>query len=193
MGSPLDYSLTFAGAGSRMLPAAGRFCRVLAADASGVHISPSATGSGLLRFEGQDIDAGTTIKEWLVSVTVACTVRVCISDTRQADNATTVNATLSATISPGGTLGNGGDTVCANAAATQLAAGNANGLSVTVKSPLSSTYANGTVRIGTTAVGAASGIELNPGDVFTADTTAPIFAYNGSGAPVTLQVLTLAK
>lgn len=193
MGTPVDRSITFTGAGQQGVQLAGRFIRVLAADASGVTLTPHP-GSPLLRYAGQDIDAGPGgFQSFDVAVTVASTVQLCVSDTRQADNSTAVTATVSATVSPGGTLSNGGDTACANAAATQLAAGNANGLSVMVKSSATNTYGLGTVRIGTTGVTAASGIELNPGESLTFDTTAPIFAYNNSGASVTLQVLPLAK
>lgn len=193
MGTPVDRKITFAGAGQQTVQLAGRFIRVLSADASGVTLTPHP-GSPLLRYAGQDVDAGPGGFQFFdVAVTVASTVQLCVSDTRQADNSTTVTATVSATVSPGGTLSNGGDTACANATATQLAAGNANGLSVMVKSSATNTYGLGTVRVGTTGVTASSGIELNPGESLTFDTTAPIFAYNNSGASVTLQVLPLAK
>lgn len=193
MGTPRDYSLTFTAAGQRTLPASGRFCRVLAADASGATIAAGATGSGLLRYTGQDVDAGAAVNEWQISVTVACTVRVCISDTRQADNTASINATVSATVSPGGTMTQPGDVACANGAATQVIAGNADRLAVTVKAPESATWTAGTVRIGTTSVGAASGLELNPGDAYTAAFTGPLYVYNNSGASIDVQVLELGK
>ncbi len=193
MGTPVDRKITFAGAGQQTVQLAGRFIRVLDADASGVTLTPHP-GSPLLRFAGQDIDAGPGGFQFFdVAVTVASTVSLCVSDTRQADNSTTVTATVSATVSPGGTLSNGGDTACPNSAATQLAAGNANGLSVMVRSSALNTYGLGTVRVGTTGVTASSGIEINPGESLTFDTTAPIVAYNNSGASITLQVLPLAK
>lgn len=188
MGTPVDRSITFAGPGQQPVQLAGRFIRVLGADASGVTLTPHP-GSPLLRYAGQDVDAGPGgFQAFDVAVTVASTVQLCVSDTRQADNSTTVTATVSATVSPGGTLSNGGDTACATAVATQLAAGNVNGLSVMVKSSATNDYPLGTVRVGTTGVGAASGIEINPGESLTFDTTAPIFAYNNSNAPIATTV-----
>ena len=193
MATPRDITEVFAGAGQRPILAGGRFVRVLAADASGVTIIPD-TGQPLLRFAGQDIDVGPGgFRRLQISVTVASTVKLVISDTRQADNQTSINATVSATVSPGGTFPTGGDVACPNAASTQLIAGNANELTVMVRSSAANTYAAGTVRVGGTGVGAASGIELNPGEVITISTTAPIAAYNGSGAAVTLQVLPVQK
>lgn len=193
MGTPVDRTEVFTGAGSRSIQLSGRFVRVLAADASGVTISPHP-GSPVVRYAGQDVDVGPAGFQSLdISVTVACTVKVCVSDTRQADSNTNVTATVSATITPAGTVSNGGDVNCANAAATQLSAGNANGLTVIIRSSVANTYAVGTVRIGTTAVTAVSGVELNPGESIQLDTTAPLFAFNNSGAAVTLQVLPLAK
>ncbi|MDE2467164.1 MAG: hypothetical protein KGL35_00030, partial [Bradyrhizobium sp.] len=151
-------------------------------------------GSPLLRFVGQDVDAGAGgFKEFDIAVTVASTVKVCVSDQRQADNATSVNATVSATISAAGTVAQPGDVPCANGVATQIAAGNANGLSVIVRSSAGNSYSPGQVRIGTTAVTAASGIEINPGETQTWAVTAPIFCFNNTGAGISLQVEPLAK
>lgn len=193
MGTPVDRSEVFTGAGTRTIALQGRFIRVLACDASGVTITPKP-GSPLLRNQGQDVDAGPQgFKSFDIAVTVASTVKVCVSDTRQADSNTNVTANVNATVSPAGTVTQPGDVACANAAATQLVAGNANGLSVMVRSSAANTYAIGSVRIGTTGVTAASGVELNPGETITLDVDAPVVAYNNSGAAVTLQVLPLAK
>lgn len=192
MGTPVDRTEVFTGAGSRSIQLSGRFVRVLAADVSGVTITPHP-GSPLLRYVGQDVDAGSTFQSLDIAVTVACTVTICVSDQRQASNTTAVNATVSATISPAGTVTQPGDVACANAAATLLVAGNANGLAVLIRSSAANAYGLGTVRIGTAGVTAAQGVELNPGETMTLDVTAPIYAYNNSGAAVTLQVLPLAK
>lgn len=193
MGTPVDRSITFNGPGTQTVQLEGRFVRVLAADASGVTIKPSP-GSPLLRYAGQDVDAGPQgFNSFDVTVTVASTVKLCVSDTRQADNQTNVNATVSATIAAGGVLSNGGDVVCPTGQATQIWAGSAAQLTVAIRSSDTNTYAEGTVRIGTTAVAANSGLELNPGDMLSLDTTAPVFAYNSSGASVTLQVLGIAS
>lgn len=193
MGTPIDRSITFAAAGTQGVQLEGRFVRVLAADPTGVTIKPSP-GSPLLRYVGQDIDAGPGgFKSLDVTVTVASTVRLCVSDTRQADDSVEVSATVSATVSPGSTLGIGGDTACANAIATLLVAGNANGLGAIICGPAAGVWAAGTVRVGGAGVTAASGIEIAPGEKITIATTAPIYAYNNSGAAITLEVLPLTK
>lgn len=193
MAQPIDRSITFAGAGTQTVQVPGRFVRVLACDASGVTITPRP-GSPLLRYAGQDVDAGvggfTAVD---LTVTVASTVKVCVSDTRQADSNTNVTANVSATVTPGGTMNQPGDIACANAVATQVIAGNANRLTVTVRAPSSGAWTSGTVRIGTTAVGAASGLEFDPGDSYSADFTGPVFIYNNSGAAISIQVLEVAK
>lgn len=193
MGTPVDREEVFTGAGSRTISLEGRFIRVLECDASGVTITPKP-GSPLLRNVGQDIDAGTPgFKSFQIAVTVACTVKVCVSDTRQSDTNTNVTANVTATISPGGTFPAGGDVACPNAAETELIAGAATGLTVIVRSSAANAYAVGTVRVGGTGVTAAKGIELNPGESISLDTTAPVHAYNASGAGVTLQVLPVQK
>ncbi len=193
MSQPVDRTIVFAGAGSLTVGLIGRYVRVYEADATGVSIALDS-GGPLLRFPGQEIDAGPGgFKRLQVSVTVASTVRIGVSETPQGDTNTQVSATVSATLSPGGTLPAGGDVACVNAAATLILAGNANGLVALVRSSDTNTYAEGTVRVGGLGVTAAAGIELNPGDVMAIDTTAAIYAYNNSGAAVTLQVLPLAK
>lgn len=193
IGTPVDRSITFSAAGSQRVALSGRFIRILSADVSGVTITPEGA-SPLLRYGGQEIDVGPQgFRSFQVAVTVPCTVILTVSETHQSDNQTNVNATVSATIDPGGTLPTGGDTVCATGAATLLAAGNANNLAVMVRSSELNNYAAGTVRVGGTGVTAASGIEINPGEVMTLSTTAPVYAYNNSGAAVTLQVLPIQK
>lgn len=192
MATPVDRSETFTGAGSRSIQLSGRFIRVLAADVSGVTITPHP-GSPLLRFTGQDVDAGATFQWFDIAVTVACTVKICVSGERQSDTNTNINANVSAVIGPGGTVAQPGDVACANAVATQIIAGDANALTVLVRSSNANNYPDGTVRIGTTGVTAASGIELNVGDTIPVDTTVPVVAFNNSGAAVTLQLLKVGK
>lgn len=193
MGTPIDRTETFTGAGARTVALQGRFIRVLEADVSGVTITPQG-GKGMLRYAGQDIDVGPQgFKSFQIAVTVASAVTLCVSETRQADNAANVNATVSATIAAAGTVSQPGDVACPNGVATQIAAGNANGLSVIVRSSAGNSYSPGQVRIGTTAVTASSGIEINPGETQTWGTTAPIFCFNNTGASINLQVEPLAK
>lgn len=180
MGAPIDRTETFSGAGSRNVELAGRFIRVLAADASGVTITPRG-GKAMLRYAGQDIDLGPQgFQAFSIAVTVASTVRICVSDTRQADSNTNVSATVSATVTPAGTVTQPGDVICPAGAATQLIAGNANGLSVLIRSSATNNYADGLVRVGTTGVTASQGVELNVGESWPLATTAPLAAYNNS-------------
>ncbi len=185
-----DYSLTFGAPGVQTLRAQGRFVRVYAADATGVTIKPR-NGSPLLRFTGQDVDVGVLKYDWLdISVTVASTVRLGISDDRQFDNQTNINSIVSATITPGKTLNAGGDVVCGNAATTQLIPADATRLAaILCVSANAPAYVAGTVRIGGAAVAAGAGVEINPGEKLVLDSQAIISCYNNSGAAVTVQVL----
>ena len=184
-----DYTPNFAGAGQQRIVVAGRYVRVLAADASGVTIKPN-NGPPLLRFAGQQIDTGPAGFQFLdVSTTVASTPKLSIATDPQYDSNTAVTATVSASLTPSKTLQTGGDVACANLASTQLIAGDATRLSVIVNAPATGTWATGTVRVGGAGVGAASGIEINPGDTIEIATQAIVAAYNGSGASITLQVL----
>ena len=188
-----DYSPTFAGAGEQRLIVAGRYVRVLSADASGVTIKPN-NGPPLLRFAGQQIDTGPHGFQFLdISVSIASTPKLAIAPDPQYDNSVQISETVSALITPGTTLNAGGDVACANLATTQLIPADATRLSAIIAAPVAGVWATGTVRIGGAAVGAASGIEINPGDRISIDTEAEIAAYNGSGAPITLQVLPLNK
>ena len=193
MGTPVDRTETFAAAGSRTVALPGRFIRVLSAPTQGVTIT-TRPGVALTRYAGQGIDVGPGgFKSFDIALPVAGAVTFTVSDTEQADNQTAVNATVSATISPAATLAQPGDVSCAAGAITELYAGGAATLTVLVRSSDTNTYAEGTVRIGTAGVGAASGIELNPGDSIALDTTAAVYAWNAGGVAIDLQVLVLGS
>jgi len=98
--------------------------------------------------------------------------------------ASVTGLTLNTQIAPGNTVDDGGDVEVAAETAEELLAADATRLYALIKNPSSNTI---TVRIGTVAVAAASGIPLEPGETLPVPTTAALYAYNPDpGDPVTI-------
>lgn len=91
--------------------------------------------------------------------------------------------TVNTTVTPGNTLGAGGDVSVPDSAATQLLPANTDRLYALIKVPSS---AAGPVRLGPAGVGAASGYLAEPGEGVPIATTAAIYAYHENGVAVTL-------
>lgn len=100
-----------------------------------------------------------------------------------ADARASLNAVVNATIASGASLFDGGDVAVPSGAATLLLAADATRSYANIMNPSTNTA---TVRIGTATVGAANGTPLEPGSTLPVSTTAAIYAFQASGAPVTL-------
>jgi hypothetical protein len=100
-----------------------------------------------------------------------------------ADARATANVTVNTTVAPGASLNNGGDVACVSGVATVLLAADATRLYALVAN---SSANAATVRLGTAAVGAATGIPIEPGQTLPIATTAAIYGFQASGGPVTL-------
>ena len=190
MGTPRDFPITFPGAETRNLPAVGRFVRVLDAPAGPVFISFEGNEE-LERTEGQDIDYGKEFKRIRVRSAVAQTVRLCISDQRQDDGATTVNANVNATVAAGSTIVTVPDVVIGAGASAVIWPGGAPNLTVTITN-LSTNVA--TIRIAEAgAPGPARGQPLEPGQSIGVSATAVIHGYNTGAAPQAVAVFAVQQ
>jgi len=107
-----------------------------------------------------------------------------------ADARATANVNVSATVEPGNTGDNGGDVSCADAAATQLLAADTDRLYAYITNRSTNTA---TLRIGTSAVAAATGIPIEPGQTVTYPSTSAIYARNDSGGAVTLSAAAITR
>jgi len=96
-----------------------------------------------------------------------------------ADARAAANVNVTTNIAPGNTIDDGGDVECTHAAATQLLVADPDRLYALIANPSSNTL---TMRIGTSAVAAASGTPLEPGTILPYPTTAAIYAYNADAA-----------
>lgn len=191
MGQPRDYSLTFAGAGEREFQAAGRYLRILATPAAPVFVALDS-GSELERSAGQSVPVPEGFSRVRVRSTVAQTVVVSVSEVDQDDKRSSVALSVSATVTPGDVVDNGGDvSVPATGAATAVA-GDPDTLAVTVTS-LDTNDQSAPLRVGTTGVGAASGTPIWPGDSITLATTATVRVYNPHGTTQTVAVSRVTK
>lgn len=177
MGAPRDFSLTFAGAGERLIRAAGRHVRVQSCDTTGVYIRVE-NGSELFRNAGDGINVSGGFTYISIRVTVACTVYLILSDDRQDQDSQTVTVNVNATVAASSTMANPGDVSIAATTSAQVAAASASQLAVTIQAAVANTA---TLRVGAAGVGAASGLELAPGDVVTFATKAAVHAYNPAG------------
>ena len=100
------------------------------------------------------------------------------------DNLVTLASTVGVTKS--GNISTIGDVTTVAAVSTQFLAGSATRRSAIVKADSGNA---GPVRIGDSNVGAARGINLQPGESISIDTTAALYYYDGAGGNK-LQVLT---
>lgn len=188
MSGPRDFSLTFGGAGTREIRAAGKYLRVLATPSADVFIRIGG-GSELQRGAGQGIYEPGGFDRFEVRSTVAQTVLVTLSDVPQDDSRSNVALSVSATVAPGADVGNGGDVAVPATSSAQVLAANLTRLAAIITNPTANTVA---VRVGKAGVGAASGIPLDPGDSVTLATTSAIHVYNphsGAQAVSALEVI----
>ena len=106
------------------------------------------------------------------------------------DGRSTATVNVTANVSPGNTLKNGGDVACGATATTQLLAADTDRLYAIIKNPSTNSV---TVRIGTNTVGAANGIPLEPGETLPLATTAAVYAYNPDAGAVTISAASVAQ
>ncbi len=185
MSTPRDYALTFSGAGTQEVGAVGRFLRVLSAPSSGAFFSING-GTELFRQQGQSINLDSEFDRVRVRSTVAQTVRFTVSDIPQDDNSQELVATVTATIAAGDTLTSTADQSVVAASASQVIAGRADRLTVTIKN-LASNAAP--IRVGDASVTATRGHELAPGESVTLSTTSAVFVYNTHAAAQSVSIL----
>jgi hypothetical protein len=107
-----------------------------------------------------------------------------------ADARATANVNVDATIEPGNTGDDGGDVACGAGAATQLLAADVDRRYSIIMNPSSNSV---TVRIGTSAVAAATGIPLEPGTTLPYASTSAIYAWNPSGGAVTISAAAVKR
>lgn len=107
-----------------------------------------------------------------------------------ADGRATANVNVTTNIAPGNTFRLGGDIACADVSTTLLLAADPDRLYAVITNESSNTA---TVRIGPATVDADTGIPLEPGQSLPIGTTAAIYAWNGSGAPVTISAASVAE
>lgn len=99
------------------------------------------------------------------------------------DSRANVTATLSVNIAAGNQIDNGADVATASGAATLLLPVDLTRLHAIICNPSTNTA---TVRIGSATVGAGSGIPLEPGESLEYEITGAIYAFQNSGASVTI-------
>lgn len=92
-----------------------------------------------------------------------------------ADARAAANVNVTSNVEPGNTVKDGGDVSVTAVTAVELLAADADRLYALIKNVSSNTI---TVRIGTSAVAAATGVPLEPGETLPYATTAAIYAYN---------------
>jgi len=101
------------------------------------------------------------------------------------DSRASANVNVTANVSPGNTLDVGGDVATVSGAATLLSAADVDRLYCLVSNPSTNAVS---LRIGPAAVGAASGILLEPGCSLPIATTAAVYGFQASGGAVTVSV-----
>lgn len=180
MSKPRDFSLTFGGAGSQEINAAGRYLYVLSTPEAPVYIALDG-GSELLRGAGQAIFDAEGFQRFSVRSTVAQTVLVSVSRDEQADSRSNVALEVTASVEPGNDIDNGGDVTCGADASTQVLAADPTRLAAVITNPVDNTDA---VRVGGAGVDDESGLPLEPGESVTLATTAAIFIYSPSDQTV---------
>lgn len=182
---PTDHVFTFAGAGSVRIPDSGKFVRVIEAT-DDVYIKLDDVSTELKRGVKSQVSS-EGFENVVIRSLVAQTVRICISDQPQDEGRDDVVVNTTASITPGNTFAGAADVALAAAAATLIIASDADRLGVLIKNPSSNAAS---VRIGGLAsVGAAQGIELEPGESIPIATTDAIYGYSVPGESVSVSVV----
>lgn len=114
-------------------------------------------------------------RQFELSSATGQTVTVLVGFGSVHDGRSNANVNVAATFQSGNTLNDGGDVSCTASAATQLLAQDTTRTVAYISNPSSNTQ---TMRIGTSAVAAATGMLLEPGVTLPLPTTAAIYAYN---------------
>lgn len=185
MTRPIEYTLTFSGAGEQEIQARGRY--LLINDAGGDVWVSINHGSELLRGKKSNIAAGEEITNFRIRSAIAQTVRVTLSEVMQGEGRDDVSVTASATIAPANQITSTTDKSIPATTADTILAGNVNRLAVTIKSLSSNTD---TIRIGDSGgVGANSGHPLEPGESITLACTDLISGYNTGAAAQSVSIL----
>lgn len=107
-----------------------------------------------------------------------------------ADGRATANVNVTATVAAGNTINDGGDVSCLATARTQLLAADASRTYALLSNESGNSI---TVRIGSVAVTAATGIILEPGETLAYATTAAIYAYNNAASDVTINAASIRQ
>lgn len=182
---PTDHELVFTGAGSRQVSSAGKYVRILEATGD-VYIKIDAISTELKRGKKSEI-ATPGFKKIMVRSAIAQTVRLVISDQPQDEGRDDVAVTTTASITPGNTFEGVADVPLTAATASKISNSDATQLGVIIKNPSSNTAS---VRIGGAAsVGAAQGIEIEPGESIPIATTAEVWGYSAPGESVSVSVV----
>lgn len=185
MTRPIEYSLTFSGAGERELQVNGRYLYIN--DATGDVFVSLDNGSELQRGKKSNVANGEPFTRLRVRSAIAQTVRLTVSEERQDEGRDDVAVTTTASITPGNTFQGSADVALVAVTATEIIAADATRLGVLIKNPSSNTAS---VRIGGAAsVGAAQGIELEPGESIPIATTDAVYGYSVPGESVSVSVV----
>lgn len=177
----MDISITLGAGGVQEIPFIGRYFYVYSASASGTVGLRFAGGDTIYREASQGGEVTPGARSVRVSSVLAQTIVLIFQDSPIQNDVDNVAVAVTANVTPGNTLDNGGDvSLVAGAgpgATTTIRAADANALSVLVKADIANTE---TVRVGTTGVGAATGYPLDPGESVSISSTALIAGYNPS-------------
>lgn len=180
-----DHQAVFGGAGERVFDVVGRHVLIT-----------ESTGDVYVAFDDQNfvkwrkksnINAGYFFKRITIKSLIAQTVEFVVSDEMQQEGRDDVAVTTTASITPGNTFEGVADVALVAITATQIIAADATRLGVLIKNPSSNTAS---IRIGANgSVGAAQGIELEPGESIPVATTAAVWGYSVPGESVSVSVV----
>lgn len=182
---PTDHEFTFGGPGVWRIPDSGRYVRIIEATGD-VYLKLDDVSTELKRGVKSQVSS-EGFSQVVVRSAIAQTVRICISDQPQDEGRDDVAVTTAASITPGNTFAGAADVALTAATATEIIGADATRLGVIIKNPSSNTAS---VRIGGAAsVGAATGIELEPGESMPVATTAAVWGYSVPGETVSVSVV----
>lgn len=180
-----DNVAVFGGAGTKQFDGRGQYVLITA-----------ATDDVYVAFDDQafikwrkksNINAGYIFSRVTIKSLVAQTVEFVVSEEKQEEGRDDVAVTTTASITPGNTFEGVADVALVAITATQIIAADSTRLGVIIKNPSTNTAS---VRIGASgSVGAAQGIELEPGESIPIATTAAVWGYSVPGQSVSVSVV----
>jgi hypothetical protein len=174
------YSATLGAGGSARWQVAGNWFQVTSSPVNDL-IVRFDSGQPIPLMQGQGMSI--SYSEFSISSATGQAVTVFAGYGQMSDSRANLVATFNVTVGAGASIDDGADVATVSGSASLLLPVDLTRKTAIICNPTTNTVS---VRVGSSSVGAAKGVILEPGESLEYPTTAAIYAYQASGGAVTL-------